>query len=192
MTRLDRHVAWQAWDGVSLETCRVIADAVGIRVESVALGIEDDTPWAVRYTLRCDEGWHARHLSVVSLVGEVDPITLEGDGAGHWRTPDGRPLPALEGCVDVDLTSTAFTNTLPIRRLEPRPGSSAEIVTVYVTVPGLTLSTSRQRYHCLERSPHGGRYRFEALDTGFTADIGVDGDGLVLDYPQIARRVWSR
>ena len=38
----------------------------------------------------------------------------------------------------------------------------------------------------------GGRYRFESVGDDFTADITLDGDGLVVEYPRIARRVWSR
>ena len=41
----------------------------------------------------------------------------------------------------------------------------------------------------LEKSPTGGLYRFESLSSGFRADIPVDGDGLVLDYPGVFRRV---
>ena len=38
--------------------------------------------------------------------------------------------------------------------------------------------------------PLGGqRVRYEALDGSFTAVIVFDADGLVLDYPGIARRV---
>ena len=45
-------------------------------------------------------------------------------------------------------------------------------------------------YHtCLEKSDGGGLYRFLSLDGGFTADLLVDADGLVLDYPGLFRRV---
>ena len=36
------------------------------------------------------------------------------------------------------------------------------------------------------------RYRFEVLPRGFAAELLVDADGLVIDYPQLFRRVWSR
>jgi hypothetical protein len=189
---IDRHVVWQAWAGVSLESCRVAGGADGVRVESVALGVEDGTPWSVRYTLRCDAGWRTRELSVVSLAGDDRPITLVADGRGGWTGADGERLLMLDGCLDVDLSSTAFTNTLPIRRLDLAPGRGEEIAVVYLLVPGLEISVSRQRYDCLSRGPDGGRYRFESPAVGFTAEITVDGDGLVVDYPEIARRVWSR
>jgi hypothetical protein len=192
LTGLDRHVMWQAWTGVGLESCRVAAGGDGIRVESVALGVEAGKPWAVRYALRCDTGWRTRELSVASLDGDGAALRLTGDGTGRWADAGGEWLPALEGCLDVDLTSTAFTNTLPIRRLGLVPGQGEELTFVYITVPGLTVSVSRQRYQCLRRAADGARYRFDVPATGFTADIDMDGDSLVVTYPGVARRVWSR
>lgn len=183
---------WQAWTGVSLESCRIAESPDGIRAESVALGVEAGTSWAVRYALRCDAGWRTRQLTVASLASDDGPLTLTGDGTGHWTDGAGVRLAALDGCLDVDLTSTAFTNTLPIRRLGMVPGWSEEIIVAYVAVPGLELSVARQRYHCLSWGPDGGRYRFDDPATGFTAEISVDADGLVIDYPGVARRVWAR
>jgi hypothetical protein len=186
-----RHLIWQAWAGVGLEWCRVAAGPDGLRAESLALGVEEGQPWAVRYTLRCDAAWRTRELTVTSVGGDGGSLALLGDGGGTWTGPDGARLPALDGCLDVDLTSTVLTNTLPIRRLALAPGLSEEIVVAYVTVPGLALSVSRQRYRCLTSGPDGGRYRFEVPATGFAAEIAVDADGLVTEYPRIARRVWT-
>jgi len=46
-----------------------------------------------------------------------------------------------------------------------------------------------QRYTCLERGDDGSLYRYEGLGTGFVTNLPVDPDGLVLDYPDIFRRV---
>ena len=66
-----------------------------------------------------------------------------------------------------------------------------EIVVVYVDVPDMGLDTLRQRYTCLERNADGGLYRYADRGSfrGFTADLPVDGDGLVLDYPGTFRRM---
>lgn len=85
----------------------------------------------------------------------------------------------------MDITATPFTNTLPIRRLRLRSGQAETILVAWVEVPALTVVAKPQRYTCLEP----GRYRFEALDSGFTRDIEVDEDGLVRTYPDLFRRV---
>ena len=92
----------------------------------------------------------------------------------------------LRDCTDIDIAVTPFTNTLPIRRLNLEVGEAAEIDVVYVTVPDLTLSPAPQRYTRLDDRI----YRFESLDSGYTADITVDDHGLVTDYPGLFRRVW--
>ena len=57
---------------------------------------------------------------------------------------------------------------------------------VYVRLPELTVTTSRQRYTCLERGRH---YRYESLESAFTRELEVDADGLVVTYPDLFRRV---
>ena len=183
---------WRAWTGVGLESCRLAVTAAGVEAEGVALGLEEDRPWAVHYTVRCDAGWRARELAVQSLAGDGGTLVVTGDGLGGWADGRGQRLPALDGCLDVDLLCTPFTNTLPIRRIGMVAGWSEELTVAYVAVPGLEVSVSRQRYQCVRWGPDGGRYRFEALATGFTAEIAVDGDGLVVEYPGVARRLWSR
>ena len=95
-------------------------------------------------------------------------------------------MPQLGGAIDIDISITPFTNTLPIRRLNLRTGQSEEILAVYIQVPGLSITTDRQRYTCLET---GRRYRYESLDSDFTREIEIDVNGLVVIYPGLFRRV---
>lgn len=181
---------WQAWIGPGLESLRLLQDADGVCAESVAIGLDDGRAYTVRYVLRCDAGWRVRQLQAETVGGGM--LALTSDGSGRWTGPDGTPRPALDGCFDVDLPSTVFTNTLPIRRLAMGAGRSEEISVVYIGVPDFEVSVARQRYTCLTWGPEGGRCRFDDIATDFTAEITLDADGLVVDYPRIARRVWSR
>jgi hypothetical protein len=65
-------------------------------------------------------------------------------------------------------------------------GQSQEILAVYVQLPGLALTTDRQRYTCLEP---GKLYRYESLDSAFTRDIEIDEHSLVTTYPGLFRRM---
>jgi hypothetical protein len=82
---------------------------------------------------------------------------------------------------------TPYTNTLPIKRLGLVPGESADIFVAYFD--GAELQPWPERYACLEKDGGGGLYRFESLDGGFTAELPVDSDGLVLGYPRLFERV---
>jgi hypothetical protein len=136
----------------------------------------------------------ARHIQILSWRCSPlsdsfisrQSLSLVSDGAGNWRYGSGEPLPELVGALDVDLTATPFTNTLPIRRLRLKAGESAEIRAAYIRFPDLAVMPDRQRYTCLEA---GRLYRYEAVDGDFSRDIEVDDNGLVVTYPGLFRRI---
>jgi uncharacterized protein len=165
-------------------------DAEGWLAEGTIVGATASAPFTTRYTVRCDAQWRVRALTVQARQQDAEhALDLRADGSGRWQDGAGAPLPALEGCLDVDLSATPFTNTLPIRRLALPVGASATIQVVYVAVPALALSAVEQRYTHLGARPNGGsRYLYEGLSTDFHAEIEVDDDGLVLDYPGLFQR----
>ncbi len=104
---------------------------------------------------------------------------------GRWYE-DGREREAVRGCVDVDLSWSPSTNTLPIRRFGIAPGqSSGPLRAAWVRFPDLTLMSLDQEYRRLS----DGRYRYMSRGGAFTAEIDVDEHGLVIDYGEFWRRV---
>ena len=186
---MNRSIMWAQVGETGLEQLHIVQRKDEIIADGMVLLKEQDVPLRVHYTVRCDTKWIAREvfLYVVGLAG-TRRRPLISDGTGHWFRGSHR-LAALDGCLDVDINVTPFTNTLPIRRLALKPGESAEINVVYITVPELFFQPARQRYTCLELTAEGGRYRYESLTTSFTREITVDADGLVIDYPGIWQRV---
>jgi hypothetical protein len=91
----------------------------------------------------------------------------------------------LEGCLDVDIALGASTNTLPIRRVPLAVGRAVELKAAWVLLPDLTVQVLPQRYTRLAHD----RYRYESLDSGFTADLEVDDLSLVVNYPGWCERV---
>ncbi|KTG11654.1 hypothetical protein AUR64_00230 [Haloprofundus marisrubri] len=179
-------VLWEPDDGVGLEHLRY--DLEPLSAESVVLGATDDERYRIRYALDCDADGRVRSVSVDSFDSEKR-LRLSADGEGRWDD-DGAPIPELDGCLDVDISATPFTNALPIRRLNLATGESATLSMVYVSVPSLTVSAVRQRYTCLDPADaDGGRFRYESLTSGFSAEIPVDSAGVVRDYPSLFRRV---
>ena len=73
-------------------------------------GVEEGEAWGIRYAIVVDAGWVTRSAHVVgrSALGAYE-VRLEGDGADELRV-DGRQAPQLDGCLDVDLEGSAFTN----------------------------------------------------------------------------------
>jgi hypothetical protein len=172
---------WEDWAGRGLQHLVLTEHPDAIVADCVC--VDGDGAFAARYRIQCDIAWRCRELDV-EIVGEDRALRLRSDGQGRWTDGAGAPLPALAGAIDVDLPITPFTNTLPIRRLGLTAGASAEIAVVYVRAPELSVEVDHQRYTCL--TPR--RYRYEAVDGSFTAEIDVDERGLVLTYPALFRR----
>lgn len=190
-----REVMWAPVEAPGIELLCLGCDGGGVEAEGLVVGVENGRAFRLSYEVRCDARWRVREVRA-TLLDRGGGLHLRADGAGRWTTGDGRPLPELDGCLDVDLTATPFTNTLPIRRLGLRPGGSAEIAVAWIAAPELTVEAARQCYTHLEDRDDGCLYRFEAppsprLPDGFVAELPVDGDGLVMDYPGLFRRVWS-
>jgi hypothetical protein len=182
---------WSPVDTPGLEHLRLTFDAKEIVADGEIITTQfDDQPLQVDYWIQCDAHWRVRQLRVSAEGSESIAAILTSDGNGHWTDENGNPRADLDGCIDVDIMATPFTNTLPIRRLEWQPGASAELNVVYVKLPKLEVGPTPQRYTCLESRPDGGLFRYESLSSGYTNDLPVDGDGLVIDYPGIWRRVW--
>ena len=57
----------------------------------------------------------------------------------------------------------------------------------WVSLPDLGVLRSEQRYEAIDDR----RIRFVGLEDGFTAELELDEDGLVVRYPRLAERVPS-
>jgi hypothetical protein len=180
---------WSAWNGPGLGHLRLAVRESGVVADGMVLGADEGRPFRHSYEVHCDAGWRVR-AARVGVPGEPPKVELLSDGEGNWTFPDGRAVAYLEGCEYVDISETPFTNTLPIRRLGLASGGSAEIAVAYFDGAELQPWPEPQRYTRLEESEGGEVYRFLSLDGGFTADLPVDSDGLVLDYPGLFRRVF--
>jgi len=180
-----RIVRWEWVHGGGLEHLHLQIGGSAIEARGVMLGTLDARRFALTYRILCDPGWVVREAEV-ETIGEGRHAVLTFDGAGTWRDGRGQTLDVLSGCGDLDLMGSPFTNTLPINRLQLGPEDSRRIRTAYITVPDLTLRADMQRYTCLES---GRRYRYEGLDTKFTAELTIDADGLVVEYEGLFRRV---
>ena len=179
-----RHVRWKMFSGLGIEHLVLQDRPDGHSVESVLTGESDDLPYAMQYTLRCDESWRTRFLSI-KVVGGAS-LVIHGDGEGHWRDEASNDIPEIEGCLDVDIVATPFTNTLPIRRLTWHEGMRERISVAWISVPDLQVVRANQIYTCIEP---GVRYKYENADDDFSAELNVDSDGVVIDYPGLFERV---
>jgi hypothetical protein len=171
-------------EGVGLEHL-----LLGERVaDSVVLAFDEERgPFRLTYRLTWDESWRLREADLVVATGRsTTSLYLRTDGQGRWRDSDGRAIDELDGCVDIDIWPTPFTNSFPVRRVPLKVGERRQFRMAWVFAPELTVRPQPQAYTRLADR----LYLFESLDgSGFSAELPVDEDGIVLDYPGLFRRV---
>jgi hypothetical protein len=187
-------VMWTPWDEPGLERLKRTIDSQGCSLRGdVILGRGNHT-FLVQYAIACDANWHVQNFRVdVDGQNRMD-CSLGSDD--RWQSASGgESLSEFEGCAYIDLSITPSTNTLAVGYAPITPGQSKTIDVFYIDfddLPDLKLSRARQRYtHLGERSDRT-YYRFEHLDNGFMAELPFDSSNLILDYPDLFRRVWQR
>ena len=160
----------------------------GWRIEGTTTASEDGQAWVVTYRIDVDAAWVTRRarISATTVTGPRE-LQLDADGAGHWLS-DGKPVPQLDGCLDVDLESSAMTNTLPVHRLDLPTGGRAAAPAAYVRAATLTLGRLDQAYRRVPDQAGQPCYDYAAPAFGFTARLVYDETGLIVDYPGIATR----
>lgn len=161
----------------------------GYLIEGWTTAIEDGTTWAVEYALQVDAAWATRSARIRgrSAAG-LRSVLLEADGAGHWRA-DGQHVPHLDGCLDVDLESSAMTNALPVRRMALPVAGRAAAPAAYVRALDLTVQRLEQTYVRSTDETSRQCYDYAAPAFDFSCRLVYDESGLVVDYPGIAVRV---
>jgi len=185
-----RAVCWTAiWatgrEGLGLEQL-LLGDG---EAESTILAFDEaGRPFRLIYRLGWDAAWRLRTARLdVTADAFTRSLELSADGEGNWRDGSGRARQDLEGCRDIDIWPTPFTNTFPIRREPMAVGERREFVMAWASAPELTVRPMRQGYTRLADR----RYLYESLDgSGFKAQLSVDADDIVLDYEGVFRRVY--
>jgi len=189
MKSQSRAICWtptwnKAHDGVGLEHLLLDDRAA----DSVVLAVDEERgPFRLTYRLAWDDEWQLREAELaVATAVSTQSLSVRTDGRGHWRHDDGRMLDDLDGCIDIDIWPTPLTNSFPIRRQPMTVGERREFRMAWIFGPDLRIEPQPQAYTRL-----GERlYLFESLDgSGFSAQLPVDQDGIVLDYPGLFRRV---
>lgn len=116
---LERIVMWSNLGIDGIDRCELRRTTEGYLLKGALLGLLPDgrRPIEARYEIHCDEHWRThRALIEQTIARDRRSLRLSSESLGRWHG-DGRELPELSGCIDIDLGLTPATNTIPIRRL---------------------------------------------------------------------------
>ena len=183
--------AWQHRDArLGFEVVYFQPAGRGYRINGCTTAVENGQTWMVSYAIRLDETWTTRSARITGRSASgTRHVRLETDGLGHWRV-DGEAASHLDGCLDVDLESSAMTNPLPVHRLGLDVGAQAPAAAAYVRALDFSAGRLDQDYLRCADEGHHRHYDYAAPVFDFACRLVYDESGLVLDYPGIAVRAF--
>src|SRR6267378_509950 len=193
-------IAWVKEGRGGAEFADVMIDHERLTATGVAIGAAA-AGYRLDYKLETDYGFITLGLRVTARgTGWTRTLDLRRNRRGRWsvRTksegdtdlpPPGGDASLFAEALDCDLGLSPLTNSMPVLRHGLlRRGGPIDFLMAWVSVPDLGVRASRQRYTFVRAEALSAVVRYESLDSGFTADITFDAEGLVVDYPGIGRR----
>jgi hypothetical protein len=193
---LPRRPAMLTWQGVSsprLESVRLLLAEERLRASGrvIASATGDGAPYSASFELTVNAAGVVSRLLLRSSTAEDErQVSLNRSEDGVWLVDHGSGVERTEfgGAVDVDVEGLVLFNTLPLRRLglHRMPGDH-DLPVVFVSLPDLSSRLVRQNYRTVSVGDHSSVVHYSC--DAFEAELTVDVDGLVLEYPGLSRRV---
>ena len=196
----ERLLHWRGFDPDRVEAAHVMLERDSLRARGTSL-----TPsYSLQYELATDAQWVTRELSLrVHADTGVRALVLRRSADGEWSADRGEretevesaPLPDLHEAVDCDLALCPLTNTMPILRddligrAHRREVGAFEYVMAWVSVPDLIVHRSEQRYSVSDPVEGEAGALVHFATDGFSTTLQVDGNGLMVNYPGLARLI---
>jgi uncharacterized protein len=189
-----RLVVWRGVEEWLAEAAAVDLREDGLSATGVQLGA-DPTPYRLDYRLDASDGFVTRELELSATVESTQRrLRLRHDGTGGWSAEADREvdLPDLSEARDIDIGFSPLTNSMPILRHGLQRQGEQDFVMAWVEVPSLNVIAASQRYVHVRRDGDGAVVRFLDGESEFSAELELDSDGLLVVYPELARRVEPR
>jgi hypothetical protein len=172
---------WRRLDLPGHDHAELTSTARGPQLAGAAHFQDADELVAITYVVTLSSDWRtqAAALRVMTRAGRRR-LHIRSGGAADW-TVHGRPMPAVSGCLDLDLAFTPATNLISIRRLGLAVGAAADVTAAWLDFRANTLTPLRQTYHRVSAD----QYAYSCPDLGFSATLLVDQHGFVRRYPPL-------
>lgn len=176
---MQTNILWAGREYRSLENCLIETADTGVFIRSTIIGSYEGKIYQVEYEIRTNAEWETLSLQMRSRHSDrIMQWYCESDTRGNW-TSNGQEMTEWNGCVDIDISLTPFTNTLPIRRLRLSDGAVQTIRVLFFDILEHEIRPVDQQYTRLSDK----EYEYNNVVTDFKAKLVVNEQGLVVDYP---------
>jgi len=174
-------IIWRPMDQSGHEWAQLRQTRMHWQLWGTAVFAEEGLPCKLDYCITCDADWLIVTTHINGSVGDEDvKVEIQAGPDRRWKV-NGVECLEVMGCIDIDLSFSPSTNTIPIRRLGLEIGQEAEVRAARLRFPSLTLEPLVQTY----RRTGECTYRFVTLDGEFASELTVNEAGLVTDYPDL-------
>jgi len=176
----DAHaIAWRREDLPGFEYAKLVSVDSEYYLTGTVVVVQSDVPCELRYRVVIDEQWRTVSADIRGSLG-LRPVSIQvaNDAQLGW-VMNGGLCAGLDGCIDIDLSFTPATNTLPIRRLGLQVGERATVSAAWLRFPEMSLERLDQTYTRTAQSA----YRYESGGGTFVRALTVNAAGIVHEYP---------
>ena len=171
---------WRRLDFPGHDACRLIRSAEQIQLSGCAV-FAQPVATLLTYAVTCDPAWRTLRGVVSGWQGSREihhEFVRHGDA--EWMH-DGRLVPSVSGCIDLDFGFTPATNLVQLERLQLGIGQAADAPAAWFDFEEDVLKVLPQRY---ERRTEF-TYWYEAPTVGYAAELQIAPSGFVARYPGI-------
>ena len=173
-------LAWTHWDGRP-------ASRVDLRWENEGWTAQVDLiPERATAVFRLSASWKVQQMLLFRDMDEPD-LWLATDGHGRWGEMNGAHRTELDGCVDIVLAGSPFTNSIVTHRLPLHVGDTADLHAIHVDVESLGAHSVPVRYTRHDLLV----WEYTSLSAGRQVMANVDDHGFVIDEEDVFRRDFS-
>jgi hypothetical protein len=188
-------LTWQRVVSPSLESVRLLFSEGKLRASGRIIAATDQNTeteaFSASFSASVERAEEAGRLLLrTTTADEERQVSLSRTEDGVWLVDHGHGAHrnAFDGAIDVDVSGAVTFNALPIRRLGlHREAGEHELPCVWVALPDLTVTLVRQTYRTVSISDDGAVINYS--DQNITADLTVDSNGMIVDFPGRAHRI---
>lgn len=174
-------IVWRRLDDPGHESARLFFQAGSWNLQGTAVFLHNQLACRLDYHNVCDSSWHTRSAKISGWVGKrLIEIELAVSPEQRWLF-NGKDIPEVAGCLDLDQNFSPSTNLLPIRRLNLTVGQKMEVRAAWLRFPSFNLEPLVQVYRRIDETT----YRYESNGGSFVTDLIVNEAGFVITYPNL-------
>lgn len=151
-----------------------------IEVTSCILGCYNNQLFKIDYNVILNHLWETQYVSIGVELDNTQQIFEAEKTNGGWLI-NGKQSNDFNSAIDIDISLTPFTNTLPINRLKLKDNQQTTIEVLYFDLLERKTHVMKQQYTRLDKT----HYLYENYDKRFKAEVEIDDSGFVKNYPEL-------